>query len=98
AFQIALRLRASARSCAPHAVGTRPAIPPFKSHPPRATIAASLLQAESFWAIANMAERVGFEPTVPLPAHVLSRHADSAALAPLHAFPFQRGGILARSL
>ena len=30
-----------------------------------------------------MAERVGFEPTVPLPAHVLSRHADSAALAPL---------------
>jgi hypothetical protein len=31
-----------------------------------------------------MAERVGFEPTVPLPAHVLSRHADSAALAPLH--------------
>ena len=31
-----------------------------------------------------VAERVGFEPTVPLPAHVLSRHADSAALAPLH--------------
>ena len=31
-----------------------------------------------------MAERVGFEPTVPLPAHVLSRHADSATLAPLH--------------
>ena len=30
-----------------------------------------------------VAERVGFEPTVPLPAHVLSRHADSAALAPL---------------
>ncbi len=30
-----------------------------------------------------MAERVGFEPTVPLPAHVLSRHADSATLAPL---------------
>ena len=30
-----------------------------------------------------MAERVGFEPTVPLPAHVLSRHADSSTLAPL---------------
>ena len=30
-----------------------------------------------------VAERVGFEPTVPLPAHVLSRHADSATLAPL---------------
>ncbi len=30
-----------------------------------------------------MAERVGFEPTVPLLAHVISSHADSAALAPL---------------
>ena len=37
-----------------------------------------------------LAERVGFEPTVPLPAHVLSRHADSAALAPLRAIRFQR--------
>ena len=78
--------------------GTPPAIPPFKSHPLHATIAAPSLQAESFWAIGFMAERVGFEPTVPLPAHVLSRHAESAALAPLHTFPFQRRGILARSL
>jgi hypothetical protein len=30
-----------------------------------------------------MAERVGFEPTEPLPVHVLSRHADSSTLAPL---------------
>ncbi len=30
-----------------------------------------------------VAERVGFEPTVPLPAHVLSRHAESSTLAPL---------------
>ncbi len=30
-----------------------------------------------------MAERVGFEPTVPLLAHVISNHADSATLAPL---------------
>ncbi len=30
-----------------------------------------------------MAERVGFEPTVPLLAHVISSHADSATLAPL---------------
>ncbi len=40
-----------------------------------------------------MAERVGFEPTVPLPAHVLSRHAESAALAPLRVMrllPFSR--------
>ncbi len=34
----------------------------------------------------RLAERVGFEPTVPLPAHVLSRHADSATLAPLQNF------------
>jgi hypothetical protein len=31
----------------------------------------------------GMAERVGFEPTEPLPVHVLSRHADSSTLAPL---------------
>jgi len=37
-----------------------------------------------------MAERVGFEPTVPLPALVLSRHADSAALAPLRAIVFEK--------
>ena len=30
-----------------------------------------------------MAEREGFEPSVRLPLHMLSRHADSAALAPL---------------
>ena len=30
-----------------------------------------------------MAERVGFEPTVPLPGQLLSRQPDSAALAPL---------------
>ena len=30
-----------------------------------------------------MAERVGFEPTVPSPVHVISNHADSATLAPL---------------
>ena len=27
-----------------------------------------------------MAERVGFEPTVPFPVHMLSRHAPSAGL------------------
>ena len=32
-----------------------------------------------------MAERVGFEPTVPLPGQLLSRQPDSAALAPLQA-------------
>ena len=30
-----------------------------------------------------LAERVGFEPTVPSPVHVISNHADSATLAPL---------------
>src|SRR5690242_17631469 len=30
-----------------------------------------------------MAERVGFEPTVPLPGRMLSKHVDSSTLAPL---------------
>ena len=30
-----------------------------------------------------MAERVGFEPTVPLPRRMLSKHVDSSTLAPL---------------
>ena len=30
-----------------------------------------------------MAERVGFEPTVPVKVHMISSHAGSAALAPL---------------
>jgi hypothetical protein len=33
----------------------------------------------------NMAERVGFEPTVPLPGRMLSKHVDSSTLAPLRA-------------
>ena len=31
----------------------------------------------------SMAERVGFEPTVPLPERMLSKHVDSSTLAPL---------------
>ena len=31
----------------------------------------------------SMAERVGFEPTVPLPGRMLSKHVDSSTLAPL---------------
>src|SRR5688500_5007680 len=31
----------------------------------------------------RMAERVGFEPTVPLPRRMLSKHVDSSTLAPL---------------
>src|SRR5574337_1758857 len=31
-----------------------------------------------------MSERVGFEPTVPLPRRMLSKHVDSSTLAPLH--------------
>ena len=30
-----------------------------------------------------MAEREGFEPSVPFPAHILSRDAQSATLSPL---------------
>ena len=32
----------------------------------------------------GLAERVGFEPTVPLPRRMLSKHVDSSTLAPLH--------------
>ena len=31
----------------------------------------------------GLAERVGFEPTVPLPGRMLSKHVDSSTLAPL---------------
>ena len=34
----------------------------------------------------TMAEREGFEPSVELPPHILSRDAQSATLSPLHAF------------
>ncbi len=42
-----------------------------------------------------LAERVGFEPTVPLLVHELSKLARSATLTPLRvilAFPFWRDG------
>ena len=45
-----------------------------------------------------MAERVGFEPTVPLPGRMLSKHVDSSTLAPLRikdVFSI-KGSILAR--
>ena len=44
-----------------------------------------------------MAERVGFEPTVPLLGRMLSKHVDSTTLAPLRT-KFSRGGILACGL
>ena len=40
-----------------------------------------------------VAERVGFEPTVPLLGRMLSKHVDSTTLAPLRT-KFSRGGIL----
>ncbi len=43
-----------------------------------------------------MAERVGFEPTVPLPRRMLSKHVDSSTLAPLRDRTTSRGRILAR--
>ncbi len=41
-----------------------------------------------------MAERVGFEPTVELPRRMLSKHVDSATLAPLRDFNPREAGIL----
>ena len=43
-----------------------------------------------------MAERVGFEPTVPLPRRMLSKHVDSSTLAPLRDRTTSKGGILSR--
>ncbi len=37
-----------------------------------------------------MAERVGFEPTVELPRRMLSKHVDSATLAPLRMHTHER--------
>ena len=34
----------------------------------------------------GLAERVGFEPTVPLPGRMLSKHVDSSTLAPLRTY------------
>ncbi len=44
------------------------------------TFAFSLLT----FVLLRMAERVGFEPTVPLLRRMLSKHVDSTTLAPLH--------------
>ncbi|MCC2640596.1 MAG: hypothetical protein K0S45_1009 [Nitrospira sp.] len=44
----------------------------------------------------GMAERVGFEPTVPLPRRMLSKHVDSSTLAPLRNHTTAKGGILSR--
>ena len=43
----------------------------------------------------GMAERVGFEPTVPLPGRMLSKHVDSSTLAPLRIEKCQKESILA---
>jgi hypothetical protein len=39
----------------------------------------------------SMAERVGFEPTVPLPRRMLSKHVDSSTLAPLRVEKYKDG-------
>ena len=44
-----------------------------------------------------MAERVGFEPTVPLLGRMLSKHVDSSTLAPLR-ISHRGRGILARRI
>ena len=44
-----------------------------------------------------LAERVGFEPTVPLLGRMLSKHVDSTTLAPLR-IDVREGGILTRGL
>src|SRR5262249_54562733 len=53
-------------------------------------------QSSALFAVC-MAARVGFEPTVPLPGRMLSKHVDSSTLAPLRTNTPDRG-ILARDL
>src|SRR6476660_7516373 len=43
----------------------------------------SLITVNSKVSGLGLAERVGFEPTVPLPRRMLSKHVDSSTLAPL---------------
>ena len=77
--------RASASLRSPREGGTPPSEPPVRTPPSSSASTWGLGSTPSIAAFDVMAERVGFEPTVPLPAHVLSRHADSATLAPLRA-------------
>ena len=81
AERVGIRSRVATASHAP-ARGPCPLAPPLRSgHPMKGEHPLQNPRFESHPLV--MAERVGFEPTVPLPAHVLSRHADSATLAPL---------------
>jgi hypothetical protein len=66
--------------------------PYFRSRPPtQSTLEISIRPAEircsakerAVHTKCGMAERVGFEPTVPLPGRMLSKHVDSSTLAPL---------------
>ena len=56
------------------------------------------LSTQDPWlSIMFLAERVGFEPTVPLLGRMLSKHVDSTTLAPLR-IDVREGRILTRGL
>jgi hypothetical protein len=44
----------------------------------------NLGKAASGWEDPKMAEREGFEPPVPFRVHMISNHAHSTTLSPLH--------------
>ncbi len=94
----ALLLRGPAPSCLPPQGSVSPAIPLVRI-PPAFPLGGNS-SSHTFLALHGllMAERVGFEPTVPLPRRMLSKHVDSSTLAPLHDRTTARGGILSRRL
>jgi hypothetical protein len=83
--QRSLLQRGPAPSYTPHAGDTSPAIPLFESHSRgfHALLHSRPLRFTPHVSRLHLAERVGFEPTVPLLGRMLSKHVDSSTLAPL---------------
>ena len=50
-----------------------------------------LVSKSSHHRVTQMAEREGFEPSVPFPVHILSRDAQSATLSPLLGKEMKKG-------
>ena len=95
-YAYALPLRGPAPSCLPTQGSPSPAIPPCSNPTTSAGNGHSTrTPSQSYFAL-SMAERVGFEPTVPLPRRMLSKHVDSSTLAPLRDRTTSKGGILSR--
>ena len=93
--QLALPLRGPAPSCLPAQGSFSPAIPLVRIPPSTHGYLDSRCSTVDHQATVGMAERVGFEPTVELPRRMLSKHVDSATLAPLRMHTLREKRILA---